>query len=123
MKKENWDDVKEGECEKQETVYRRDNNGETKKTISTKKKIENGKVKETKTEEYAYPDGTKRIIQSVNNDGRIETRSWDLLKGQERPKELTNWIQWFIDWPYDFEILGYLKFYDIQSLKIIEEKG
>ena len=81
MDESNWDSIKDGECVKQSTVYRKDDKGQSKKTVRTNKVIDNGKVKETKTEEYTYPNGTKQITQTVNEDGKLNSRTWNLNKG------------------------------------------
>lgn len=75
---------------KTSTVYSKDENGESKKTITTKKKVVDGKMEETKTEEYFFPNGTREITQCVNRDGNVSTKKYSLAAGEEAPKEICN---------------------------------
>lgn len=59
-----------------------------KKTLKTKKKIENGKVTEEKIEDYKFPNGNREITRTVNQDGRIQTHKYSLGPGQELPREI-----------------------------------
>lgn len=51
--------VENGESIKTSTVYTNNNGVESKKTVSTKKKVKDGKAVQETTEEYTLPNGEK----------------------------------------------------------------
>lgn len=77
-----------GETVKTNTVYQNNNGVESKKTVTTKRKVENGQTKTLTTEEYEYPNGTKEV-KKITDDGRgnIVTKVFNLKKGENLPIE------------------------------------
>ena len=95
MEDENsWKDIENGETYKTETVYSNNNGVESKKSVTTKRKIDNGKAQTTTTEEYLFPNGTKEVRKITDKgDGKLETKVYNLKKGENLPIE--NWW-WFV---------------------------
>lgn len=56
---EDWSKINTGESQKTETYYTNKNGVESKKSITTKTKYENGVPSVETTEEYEFPDGKK----------------------------------------------------------------
>lgn len=56
---EDWGNVKDGESYKTSTYYTNKNGVESKKSITSKTKFENGVPLTETTEEYEFPDGNK----------------------------------------------------------------
>ena len=83
-------DVKEGETVKTSSVYTNKNGQESKKVVTTKKVIKDGKVNQETTEDYLFPNGERNVKKSITTDGKTETKEYKLKKGEELPKELTN---------------------------------
>ena len=89
MEDENsWREIDNGETVKTNTVYQNNNGVESKKTVTTKRKIENGQPKTFTTEEYEYPNGTKEV-KKITDDGRgnVYTKVYNLKKGENLPIE------------------------------------
>jgi hypothetical protein len=83
-------DVKEGETVKTSSVYTNKNGQESKKVVTTKKVIKDGKVNQETTEDYLFPNGERKVKKSITADGKTESKEYRLKKGEELPKELTN---------------------------------
>lgn len=81
-----WREIDNGETVKTNTVYQNNNGVESKKTVTTKRKIENGQQKTFTTEEYEYPNGTKEV-KKITDDGRgnVYTKVFNLKKGENMP--------------------------------------
>ena len=56
---EDWGNIKDGESYKTSTYYTNKNGVESKKSITSKTKFENGVPLTETTEEYEFPDGNK----------------------------------------------------------------
>jgi len=82
--------VKEGETVKTSSVWTNKNGKETKKTVTSKKTVKDGKVDEETTEDYLFPNGERNVVKTTNHDGKIESKKYTLKQGEELPKELTN---------------------------------
>ena len=80
--------MKEGESYKTSSYYTNKNGVESKKSISTKTKIENGVPVSETTEEYQYPDGNKEV-RKIKDDGRgnVTSKVYNLKKGENLPIE------------------------------------
>ena len=63
--------------------------GVTGKAIFHKSSYENGKRNLVSTEETIRPDGTRDVVETVNEDGRITTNKYTLAAGEKR-RELTS---------------------------------
>ena len=85
---DSWRNIDNGETMKTNTVYQNNNGVESKKTVSTKRKIENGVSKVFTTEEYEFPNGTKEV-RKITDDGKgkVETKIYNLRKGENLPIE------------------------------------
>ena len=61
---------------------------ESKKTVSTKTKIENGRPVSETTEEYLFPDGNKEV-RKIKDDGQgnVSSKVYNLKKGENLPIE------------------------------------
>jgi hypothetical protein len=75
---------------KTSSVWSNKNGKESKKTVTTKKTVKNGKVHSETTEDYLYPNGERNVVKTINDDGKVETKKYALKKGDELPKELCN---------------------------------
>jgi curved DNA-binding protein CbpA len=83
--------IKDGETIKTSSVFTSNNGVQSKKTVTTKKKIKDGKVEGVTTEEYEFPNGDKNITKTITGgDGKIESHKYTLKKGENLPKELMN---------------------------------
>lgn len=83
--------AKDGQTVKTSSVYTNKNGVESKKNVTTKKTIKNGKATEETTEEYVFPNGEKEITKTIKGeDGKVESKQYKLKAGEEPPKELTN---------------------------------
>lgn len=82
--------MKDGETVKVSSVWSSNNGKETKKTVTSKKTYNDGKVNEETTEEYLFPNGERNVVKTINADGKVESKKYILKKGEELPKELTN---------------------------------
>lgn len=86
---DNWNSMDNGQTTKTSTVYSMNNGVESKKTITTKRKVQNGVAQTTTKEEYEFPNGTKEV-KIIKDDGRgsITTDIYNLKKGETLPIEL-----------------------------------
>jgi len=82
--------VKDGETVKTSSVWTNKNGQESKKTVTTKKTLKNGRYHCETTEDYLLPNGEHTITKSINNDGKTDTKTYHLKKGEQVPKELCN---------------------------------
>jgi DnaJ-class molecular chaperone len=88
---ENDPSITNGETVKTSSVYSCKDGVESKKAVTTKKKIVDGKVNEETTEEYTFPNGEKNVVKTIKGpDGKVDSHKWSLKKGEDMPKELTN---------------------------------
>jgi len=88
---ENDPNMTNGETVKTSSVYTNKNGVESKKSVTTKKKIVDGKANEETVEEYDFPNGEKNVTKTIKSaDGKIDSHKWTLKKGEGMPKELTN---------------------------------
>ena len=90
MDVEDFGDVKEGESVKTSSVYTNKNGVETKKNITTRKVVKDGKVVEEKVEDYLLPSGVREVVKTIKDGDKVTTKRYELKKGEELPKELTN---------------------------------
>lgn len=64
--------AKDGQTIKTSSVYTNKNGVESKKNVTTKKTIKNGKATEETTEEYVFPNGEKEITKTIKGeDGKV----------------------------------------------------
>ena len=91
MDVEDFGDVKEGESVKTSSVYTNKNGVESKKNITTRKVVKDGKVVEEKVEDYLLPSGVREVVKTIKDGDKVTTKRYELKKGEELPKELTNW--------------------------------
>ena len=85
----NWEkSVDNGETIKTSTVYTNNNGVESKKTVTTKKVVKDGRTESLTTEEYEFPNGTKEV-RRIKDDGRgtVESKVYHLKKGENLPIE------------------------------------
>lgn len=61
----------EGETVKKSSVWSSKNGKETGKTVTTKKKVKDGKTHEETTEDYLFPSGERKITKTVNDNGKV----------------------------------------------------
>jgi len=52
----------------------------TGKKVTHKSSLENGKKTVVSTEEIHKPDGTREIVETTNEDGKITTSKYNLAK-------------------------------------------
>lgn len=90
MDVEDFGDVKEGESVKTSSVYTNKNGVESKKNITTRKVVKDGKVVEEKVEDYLLPSGVREVVKTIKDGDKVTTKRYELKKGEELPKELTN---------------------------------
>ena len=85
---EDWSNVKDGESYKTSTYYTNKNGVESKKSVSTKTKIQDGVPVSETTEEYQFPDGNKEV-RKIKDDGRgnVTSKVYNLKKGEALPIE------------------------------------
>ena len=89
MDVEDFGDVNEGETVKTSSVYTNKNGVETKKNVTAKRLIKEGKVVEEKTEDYLLPNGVREVIKTIKDGDKVSTKRYELEKGEELPKGLT----------------------------------
>lgn len=82
----------QGETIKKSSVWSNKNGQKTGKTITTKKVVKDGKTVEETTEDYLFPNGERKVVKSINDNGKVEKKEYKLKQGEELPKELTNWV-------------------------------
>ena len=63
----------EGETIKKSSVWSSKNGKETGKTVTTKKKVKDGKSREETTEDYLFPSGERKVTKTINDNGKVET--------------------------------------------------
>jgi hypothetical protein len=80
--------MKDGSVIKSSTVCTNTNGKETKKTVTTKKTIKDGKCNSETTEDYLFPNGERSVTKTIDMDGKVETKKYCLKKGEAMPKEL-----------------------------------
>ncbi len=78
---EDLGNVKEGETVKTSSVYTNKNGVETKKNVTTKKAMKDGKVVEEKTEDYLLPNGVREVIKTIKDGDKISKKKYELKKG------------------------------------------
>lgn len=85
---DDWSSVNQGESFKTESYYTNKNGIESKKSISTKTKYENGVPTTETTEEYEFPDGNKEV-RKIKDDGKgnVTSNVYNLKKGEALPIE------------------------------------
>jgi len=81
-------DIKDRQTIKSSSVWTNKNGQESKKAVTIKKTIKNGKINLETTEDYLFPTGERNIIKTTNIDGKVDTKKYMLKKGEELPKEL-----------------------------------
>jgi hypothetical protein len=75
---------------KTSSVWTNKNGKQSKKTVTTKKTIKDGKVNSETTEDYIMPNGERNIVKTINANGKVDTKKYFLKNGEELPKELCN---------------------------------
>lgn len=68
---DNFGEIQNGESVKTSTVYTNNNGVESKKTVSTKKKVKDGKAVEETTEQYVLPGGAKQITKTIKDGNKV----------------------------------------------------
>ncbi len=63
--------IKEGQSMKTSSVYTNKDGKESGKTVTTKRTIKNGKMKEETVEDYLLPSGERKVIKSINDNGKF----------------------------------------------------
>lgn len=81
--------IKEGQSMKTSSVYTIKDGKESGKKVTSKKTIKNGKMREETVEDYQFPSGERKVIKSINDNGKIESQEYKFKKGEMLPKELT----------------------------------
>jgi hypothetical protein len=66
-----FSEIKSGETFKENSVYTRDKDVETRKNTRSRVFIDNGAPSETKIEEYIYPNGERDVIKTVTGGGKV----------------------------------------------------
>lgn len=56
---------------KTSSVYTNRDGKESGKTVTTKKTVKNGKIKEETVEDYLFPSGERKVIKSINDNGKL----------------------------------------------------
>lgn len=56
---------------KTSSVYSNKNGVETKKNVTTKKTIKNGKAVEETTEDYMLPSGAREVIKTIKDGDKV----------------------------------------------------
>lgn len=72
-------------------MYTNKNGVESKKNVTTKKTIKDGKIVEETTQDYMLPSGVREITKTIKDGDKVTTKKYELKRGDELPKELTNW--------------------------------
>ena len=81
-----WRDIRDGETVKTNTVFSNNNGVESKKVVTTSRKIVNGIPETVTTEEYEFPNGNKEV-RRIRDDGRggVTTKVYNLRRGEHLP--------------------------------------
>jgi len=74
--------IKNGETIKTSSVWSNKNGQESRKVVTTKRSVNDGKTTEEVTEDYLYPSGERKIVKTRNADGKIERKNYTLKKGE-----------------------------------------